>query len=170
MATEGSLGTLSVDIRANMDSLNNSLNTVNTRMQSIGESMTSIGKRMSLAITAPLGVLAGVSIKTASQVESSIQQIDAILGDSSSAFQSWATNTSTSFNMSESSAYRYGAVFGNLIKSISDDSEYITQNTVRLLEASAVTASATGRTMEDVMERIRSGMLGNTEAIILSVA
>src|SRR5690606_4284089 len=34
-----------------------------------------------------------------------------------------------------------------------------------LLRASAVIASATGRTMEDVMERIRSGLLGNTEAI-----
>ncbi|RJE88629.1 hypothetical protein D3P07_11590 [Paenibacillus sp. 1011MAR3C5] len=34
-----------------------------------------------------------------------------------------------------------------------------------LLKASAVVASSTGRTMEDVMERIRSGLLGNTEAI-----
>ena len=36
---------------------------------------------------------------------------------------------------------------------------------ILLLKASSVIASATGRTMEDVMDRIRSGLLGNTEAI-----
>src|SRR5690606_14321425 len=39
------------------------------------------------------------------------------------------------------------------------------QYTQDLLQASAVVASYTGRTMEDVLDRIRSGLLGNTEAI-----
>ena len=37
--------------------------------------------------------------------------------------------------------------------------------TNQYLNMTAVVASKTGRTMEDVQERIRSGLLGNTEAV-----
>ena len=39
------------------------------------------------------------------------------------------------------------------------------EQTQELLQASSVIASATGRSMEDVMDRIRSGLLGITQAI-----
>lgn len=60
---------------------------------------------------------------------------------------------------------KYAAVYSNLIAGFSATTTETTQRTQALLQASATVAAATGRTMEDTMERIRSGLLGNTEAI-----
>jgi len=67
--------------------------------------------------------------------------------------------------MAENSVYEYSATYGNLFKNITSDSYENAKITIAMLQASAVIASKTGRTMENVMERIRSGLLGNTEAI-----
>ena len=67
--------------------------------------------------------------------------------------------------MSQSDAMNYGAIFSNLVSTFSNGTQQTLQYTTDLLKASSIIASGTGRTMEDVMERIRSGLLGNTEAI-----
>ena len=103
--------------------------------------------------------------KSAMMVEASTQQINRIMGDSSDSFMQWANTQAIAYNMSKAQAIQYGSVYGNLISSFAKDTATATQYTTELLKASAVIASSTGRTMDDVMERIRSGMLGNTEAI-----
>lgn len=104
-------------------------------------------------------------LKDAMNVEAAIQQIKRIMGESSQQFLKWADTQAIAFNMSKSQAMRYGSIFGNLVRGFSKDSAEAMTNTTELLKASSIIASATGRTMEDVMERIRSGLLGNTEAI-----
>lgn len=104
-------------------------------------------------------------IKEAMNVEAAIQQIKRIMGESSNQFLKWADTQAIAFNMSKGQAVKYGSIFGNLVSGFSSSTAEITKNTEDLLKASSVIASATGRTMDDVMERIRSGLLGNTEAI-----
>lgn len=104
-------------------------------------------------------------LKDAMNVEAAIQQIKRIMGESSQQFLKWADTQAIAFNMSKSQAIRYGSIFGNLVRGFSKDATEAMTNTTELLKASSIIASATGRTMEDVMERIRSGLLGNTEAI-----
>ena len=130
------------------------------------------GGLKSLAKTA-LG-LAGLalSVKTLSDsfksyvgLESSVLRVNSLFGDSAKYLTHFATNTAKSFGMAESSAYQYAATYGNLFKNITSSSAENAKVTIAMLKASSVVASKTGRTMEDVMERIRSGLLGNTEAI-----
>lgn len=121
-------------------------------------------------ITATLGTLAiGSGIKSATKdamtFEASMQQVERTLGSSASTFKMWAKENATAFGMSKLEAAKYGAVYSNLISTFSQSTSEATQRTTDLLKASAVVASSTGRTMEDTMERIRSGLLGNTEAI-----
>ncbi len=97
--------------------------------------------------------------------ESSVYRVNNLFGESSKYIQYFAENTAKAFGMSESAAYRYAATYGGLFRSITKDTEENAKVTIAMLKASAVIASKTGRTMEDVMERIRSGLLGNTEAI-----
>jgi hypothetical protein len=101
----------------------------------------------------------------AMNVESSINQISRTLGNNSTEFQKWVKAQASAFGMSKSEAYQYGAVYSNLISGFAKDTSETSKYTQQLLQASAVVASSTGRTMEDTMERIRSGLLGNTEAI-----
>lgn len=118
-----------------------------------------------LAIGATLLKIGKDSTKMAMQVEASIQQINRLMGDSSQKFKDWAKNNALAFNMSQSDALKFGSVYSNLLTSFMGSTEDVMGGTTQLLKSSAIIASGTGRTMEDVMERIRSGLLGNTEAI-----
>lgn len=126
-------------------------------------------------LAATLGTISiGAAIKSATndamQFEAAITQINRTMGSSAGAFRKWADENASAFGMSRLEIAKYGAVYSNLISSFSKGTEETTQRTEELLKASAVVAAATGRTMEDTMERIRSGLLGNTEAINYSVA
>lgn len=103
--------------------------------------------------------------RSAMQVEAAMMQINRTMGSSAGQFRDWANTTASSFNMSKGAAIQYGAIYSNLISSFSGGADKTEKMTEDLLKASAVVASGTGRTMEDVMWRIRSGLLGNTEAV-----
>lgn len=137
-------------------------NVVNTEVNKIKGLLKSLGR---FVITLGIGKALTSSIKSAMRVESAIQQITRTMGESTNQFLKWSKANALAFNMSQSDAMSYGAIFSNLVSTFSNGTQQTLQYTTDLLKASSIIASGTGRTMEDVMERIRSGLLGNTEAI-----
>lgn len=127
--------------------------------------LDNLGNKLTLGVTVP--VVAGFTAMTKSAIENetAVQQVEKIYGEASEKIKEFAENKAIDYNMSASEAYKYSQIYGNLIQSITDDQNENAEQTQALLKASAVIASATGRDMEDVMDRIRSGLLGNTEAI-----
>ncbi|GAF68183.1 unnamed protein product, partial [marine sediment metagenome] len=103
--------------------------------------------------------------RKAMEFEASTQQVDRIFGENSQTIKNWARSNAIAFNMSTNEAIKFSSVYGNLISNITESQAENAKLTQDLLKQSAVVASATGRTMTDVMDRIRSGLLGNTEAI-----
>lgn len=101
----------------------------------------------------------------AMQVEGAVQQIKRTMGESSQMFLKWAKDNGLAFNLAQSDVMKFGAIYSNLLSGFAGGTKQTMQYTQELLKASSIIASGTGRTMEDVMERIRSGLLGNTEAI-----
>ncbi|MDF2608932.1 MAG: hypothetical protein K0R92_406 [Lachnospiraceae bacterium] len=128
-----------------------------------------ISKSMSLVKNALTGLAVGKLIKDSTQmamtVESSINNISRTMGKSASGFNKWALTQAKAYGMAKSEAFEYGAVYSNLISGFTKDTAETQKYTTQLLQASAIIASKTGRTIDDVSERIRSGLLGNTEAI-----
>ena len=133
------------------------------KIQKLGSKIDNVGNKITTRLTVPLVTAGVLGINSAAKQEAAIQQVEKIYGDASNTIKNFAENTALSFNMSTSDAYKYAQIYGNLIQSITDEEN--AQYTQELLQASSIIASATGRTMEDVMDRIRSGLLGNTEAI-----
>lgn len=120
---------------------------------------------LALAAGAAFALMSKQGVSMAMDVEASLQRLDYMFGEHKNSFIEWANTQAIAFNMSKSEALKYGAVYGNLISTMTNDQKKLTDYSIELLKASAIVASATGRQMEDVMERIRSGLLGNTEAI-----
>lgn len=162
--TENKLKQLKLET-SNWTTAGGNIEEIGTKIEKIGNSVDNLGNKLSTRVTVPLVTLGVVGVKSAMEQESAMQQVDNIYGEASDTIKDFAENTAISFNISTKEAYKYAQVYGNLIQSITDDEEENAQYTQDLLKASAVIASSTGRTMEDVMDRIRSGLLGNTEAI-----
>lgn len=105
------------------------------------------------------------SRQMALEVTASINQIKRQMGESSQTFLKWVNDNANAMNMSVGEATNYGAVYSNLFSGFIKDSGKLSAYTAKMLQTSAVVAEGSGRSITDVMERIRSGLLGNTEAI-----
>lgn len=162
--TENKLKDLKVEA-SNWTTAGRAIEEYGTKIQNLGNKIDSLGNKLTAGLTVPLLTAGVVGVNSAAKQEAAIQQVENIYGDASDTIKDFAENTAISFNMSTSDAYKYAQIYGNLIQSITDDEEENALYTQQLLEASSIIASSTGRTMEDVMDRIRSGLLGNTEAI-----
>lgn len=143
------------EVKRATGAMNNQVNKVKSIFSSLARTVATIG----------IGKIFVDSVKSAMKVEGSIQQINRTMGESTNSFLKWSKESALAFNMSQSDAMNFGSVFSNLVSGFSSGTAQTMQYTTDLLKASSVIASGTGRTMTDVMERIRSGLLGNTEAI-----
>ncbi|WP_197071961.1 hypothetical protein, partial [Geobacillus kaustophilus] len=153
-------------LRKELDNVKRQLNSVDKEVQATTNSIKNAFRGVA-TVLASLGIGAAVksAVQDAMKFEAAVQQIQRLMGSSAGAFWEWANENAVAFGMARSEAIRYGAVYANLLSSFTTSTEQTMQYTQDLLKASAVVASSTGRTMEDTMERIRSGLLGNTEAI-----
>ena len=104
------------------------------------------------------------SAKLATQTEASVQRLIDIYGQASDAVGDFIDANARALGMSKAAAASYASVYGNLF-SVWADQKTNAELTNHYLNMTAVVASKTGRTVADVQERIRSGLLGNTEAI-----
>jgi len=128
--------------------------------------LSSLAKTAAQLAGITLGVKAlADSFKAFTALESNMSRVGSIFGGATQNIQAFAQGSAKAFGMAESSVYQYASIYGNLFKNITADTVENSAVTIQMLQASAVVASKTGRTMEDVMDRIRSGLLGSTEAI-----
>ena len=105
------------------------------------------------------------STQMALEVIASVNQIKRQMGESSQTFLKWVNDNASAMNMGVGEATKYGAVYSNLFSGFIKDSNKLSAYTAKMLQTSAVVAEGSGRSITDVMERIRSGLLGNTESI-----
>ena len=105
------------------------------------------------------------STQMALEVTASVNQIKRQMGESSQTFLKWVNDNANAMNMGVGEATKYGVVYSNLFSGFIKDSNKLSAYTAKMLQTSAVVAEGSGRSITDVMERIRSGLLGNTESI-----
>lgn len=123
------------------------------------------GKLRTTLIALGIGKALKDSFNLARTYEASVQQVNRMFGLYSGALEKWVQQNAKTFGMARADAMKYASVYGNLVRSFEQDGAKMTQYTTDLMKATTIIASSTGRTVADVSERIRSGILGNTEAI-----
>lgn len=151
---------------ADFSALKKELDNTQKQLQGFKANVNGMMKQVGRILgTLAIGKLIKDSTQVAMTVESSMNQINRMMGSSAEAFQNWVDTQAKGFGMAKSEVYKFGAVYANLISGFSSGTEETAQRTQDLLQTTAVIASATGRSFEDTSERIRSGLLGSTEAI-----
>jgi hypothetical protein len=170
-------------LASDIKNLSTSLTQNQARLNAASASAVSFGAKAKAAIAgvgASLKVLASylIGIQTifaainfskqagefAIQTEASVQRLVDIYGESAQSVGDFIDENARAIGMSKASASSFASVYGNLFSVWADQSTNA-ELTNKYLNMTAVVASKTGRTVQDVQERIRSGLLGNTEAI-----
>ena len=165
MAISGGDGSIILTTKVDQSGLNKGM----TSMQKGVKSLSSSFKILGSTIAAVFSVTAIIrfskqSGKFATQTEASVQRLVDIYGEAAQSVGDFIDANARAIGMSKASASSFASVYGNLF-SVWADQNTNAELTNRYLNMTAVVASKTGRTVQDVQERVRSGLLGNTEAI-----
>lgn len=153
-------------VKGTSDQVKNATAKVRKQSNSIGSAFGKLAKFAGFAILGKKLLDVGMySTQTALEVSASMNQIKRQMGESSQSFLKWVNDNANAMNMGVGEATNYGAVYSNLFSGFIKDTNKLSTYTAKMLQTSAVVAEGSGRTITDVMERIRSGLLGNTEAI-----
>ena len=153
-------------VKGTSDQVKNATAKVREQSNSIGSVFGKLAKFAGFAILGKKLLDVGMySAQTALEVSASMNQIKRQMGESSQSFLKWVNDNANAMNMGVGEATNYGAVYSNLFSGFIKDTNKLSAYTAKMLQTSAVVAEGSGRSITDVMERIRSGLLGNTEAI-----
>lgn len=153
-------------VKGTSDRVKNATAKVREQSSSIGSAFGKLAKFAGFAILGKKLLDVGMySTQTALEVSASMNQIKRQMGESSQSFLKWVNDNANAMNMGVGEATNYGAVYSNLFSGFIKDTNKLSAYTAKMLQTSAVVAEGSGRSITDVMERIRSGLLGNTEAI-----
>ncbi|HEV5897336.1 TPA: hypothetical protein VZA53_001366 [Streptococcus pneumoniae] len=153
-------------VKGTSDRVKNATAKVREQSNSIGSAFGKLAKFAGFAILGKKLLDVGMySTQTALEVSASMNQIKRQMGESSQSFLKWVNDNANAMNMGVGEATNYGAVYSNLFSGFIKDTNKLSAYTAKMLQTSAVVAEGSGRSITDVMERIRSGLLGNTEAI-----
>lgn len=151
---------------ADFSGLYKGFNTAQKRITSFQATINKTFKGIGITLSGiAIGKLIKDSTSMAMGVESAMDNISRNMGNSAEAFNQWVRSQSKALGMAKADAYEYGSTFSNLLASFSSNAQETADNTQKLMKAAAIIASKTGRTYEDTANRIRSGLLGSTEAI-----
>ena len=163
-------------LKSNIDELTAEMKEMQSAAQTLGAkgstSINKIGTAMKTLLSYFIGIqtifkvinFSGEAAQFATQTEASVQRLVDIYGSASDSVGDFIDANARAWGMSKAAAASFSSVYGNLF-SVWADQETNAQLTNEYLRMTAVVASKTGRTVEDVQERVRSGLLGNTEAI-----
>ena len=163
-------------LKTQIDALSKEMKENQAVATAMGKKGTTATKKIGVAVKTLLSYFIGLQTimaainfsKEASNLaieqEANVQRLIDIYGSASEEVGNFIDLNARALGMSKSAATGFSAVYGNLF-SVWADQATNAELTNRYLNMTAVIASKTGRTVGDVQERIRSGLLGNTEAI-----
>lgn len=158
MAISGGDGSIILDTRVNTAGVNKGLQTIKNTVSQVGKALAGV-----FAVREMIR-FSNTASQMATQTEASVQRLVDIYGEAAQSVGDFIDANARAIGMSRSAGASIASTYGNLL-SVWADQATNAELTNSLLNQTAVVASKTGRTTTDVAERIRSGLLGNTEAI-----
>ena len=165
MAIRGGDGSIILTTQVDQSGLNKGMTSMQKGVKSLSSSFKALGSTIAtvFSVTAIIR-FSKQSGEFATQTEASVQRLVDIYGEAAQSVGDFIDANARAIGLSKSAGASIAATYGNLL-SVWADQETNARLTNNLLNQTAVVASKTGRTTTDVAERIRSGLLGNTEAI-----
>lgn len=134
-------------------------------MEKIGKQVTDVGKTMSVAITAPAIAGFGLAIKSASDMNETVSKSNVIFGDLAGSVQDFTGSAATNLGMSQQAALEAASTFGNLFVSMGSGQQPAADMSTGLVQLAADLASFNNLDPAEVLEKLRSGMVGEVEPL-----
>jgi hypothetical protein len=115
--------------------------------------------------TAALFDALGDSVEAASALNEELSKSRQVFGDSSQAIEAWSETTAQAFGISQRAALEATGVFGNLFRVVDLAPDQAADMSQALVQLAADLASFNNADPSDVLQALRSGLIGEVEPL-----
>ncbi len=144
---------------------NTSVGNITSGLSKIGSGLVlGIGAAAAAATTAT-GVFLASTIGGASDLNETISKVGVVFGSSAKSIMDFAANSATAMGMSQGDALKAAGVYGNLFRAMGMAEDASANMSTGLVGLAADLASFNNLDPTDVMDKLRSGLSGQTEPL-----
>lgn len=134
-------------------------------LSKLSEQFTRMGSALTKGVTLPLVGIGTLAVKTASDLEESMSKVNVVFDQAAISVQNWAMSSATSFGISRQKALEAAGTYGNLFVTMGLTSDAAADMSTELVELAADLASFNNLTPEEVLTKLRSGLVGEVEPL-----
>lgn len=107
----------------------------------------------------------GGAVDAASDLNESVNKANVVFGDASEKVMEFGNTAADSIGMSKQAAVEAAGTFGNLLRALGNTEDTSASMSIRLVQLASDLASFNNMEVGDVLNRLRSGLLGEQEAV-----
>ncbi|MDD5367456.1 MAG: hypothetical protein PHQ40_00360 [Anaerolineaceae bacterium] len=112
-----------------------------------------------------IGALAAKTIGPASDLNETVSKVGVVFGDASGRVLAFGKDSATSLGMSENAALAAAGTYGNLFRSMGMTDDKSADMSVGIVKLAGDLASFNNLSPEEVLEKLRAGLTGETEPL-----
>lgn len=142
-----------------------SLSTLSNSAAQFGAAMKDIGQKLTLGLTLPIAGLGAASIKMASDMVETKSKVQVVFGEMSDAVTEWSVNSSNSMQLSRQEALEAASTFGNLFVAMKVGQKDAAEMSMSLVQLAGDLGSINNIDPSLVLIKLKSGIVGETEAV-----
>ena len=131
----------------------------------VGDAMKKAGQAMTIGLTLPILAIGTASIKAASDLDETRNKVKVVFGDMSDDVLEWGKSAATAFGQSQQQALEAAGTFGNLFTSMGLGKSESADMSKGLVQLAADLASFNNIDPALVLEKLRSGLVGEVEPL-----
>ena len=135
------------------------------QFSSFSANSAKVGAVMSIGVTAPIMMLGQASVDAASDMAESASKMEVVFGPVASEIDAFAKDAARNLGMSRQAATEAAGTFGNLFSAIGLGKPEMASMSTGVLQLSADLASFNNLEPEIVLEKLRSGLVGEVEPL-----
>ncbi len=169
---ESELGALQIPIRATLDELDKDLAGVRGHVESALKGVQNLGKIAlgglaagALAVGGAIATIGPAAVEAASDLNESMSKANVVFGDSIKVIDQFASTSAESFGIAKQTAYEAAGTFGNLFVTMGLGKNKAADMSVDIVELAADLASFNNLGTDEVLQKLRAGLVGETEPL-----
>lgn len=168
------VATAEVEINARLNDIDKKLETAlkqaseragEAAEKALADKFKGFGDKMTKFVTLPVLGAFGLATKAASDLGEQVAKSGQVFGDSSGEVEAFAKNAAKNLGLSERAALEAAGTYGNLFRAIGLTADKSAEMSIEMVKLASDLASFNNANPEEVLEALRSGLVGETEPL-----
>lgn len=159
------VGSIHYDLDLNTSGFDKAMKGVGSKLKSVGRSMTDTGKKMTVGLTLPIAIGAGIAVKAASDLNENINKVSVAFKNNSKEVLAWSKTSINAMGLAQSSALDAAALFGDMATSMGLTTKQAAKMSMSMVQLGADLASFKNISFAEAQTALAGIFTGETESL-----